>query len=408
MRCLHPISKPILPYGGDVCILGSTGSIGVATLEVIKQIKDRDFRIKSLICGYNKELLVKQALEFKPSYVACADENAYKFLKEHLLHTKIYIGAEGILKVCEQHYDYVMSAIVGMAGLLPTITAAQQGTVIALANKECVVIGGDAFINEIDKRGAVLFPVDSEHSALYHLKSTKNRIDKYIITASGGPFRDKNIDDFKNITVQEALKHPNWTMGSKISIDSATMANKGLELIEAKILFNLKNTQIDAVIHRQSIVHGMISLCDGALKLYASNPDMKIAIGASLNYGSLNQYSYIDKIDFSRPFSWDFEPIDYLKYPCFALAKQAIDSHFLLPTVFNAANDIAVHAFLNQQISFCDIGLIIENVLKQFKSSILNNNTCNQQLDNYIKIYAQAEASAIEQVETLKNNVKVY
>ncbi|MFT6072859.1 MAG: 1-deoxy-D-xylulose-5-phosphate reductoisomerase [Alphaproteobacteria bacterium] len=408
MRVLHPISKPILPHGGDVCILGSTGSIGVSTLEVIDAIKDRDFRIKSLVCGYNVDLLIKQALKYNPSYVACADKNAYQTLKNALPNIKIYVGDEGILEVCNQQYHYVMSAIVGKAGLKPTITAAKQGTVIALANKECVVVGGNAFMDEIEKRGAVLFPVDSEHSALYHLKSTKNRISKYIITASGGPFRDKSPDFLSTVTVQDALKHPNWSMGAKISVDSATMANKGLELIEAKTLFGLKSTQIDAVIHRQSIVHGMVVLTDGAVKLYACEPDMKIAIGASLNYGSFNHYCFVKHIDFNQSFSWDFEPINLQKYPCFRLAKETIDSHFLLPTVFNAANEVAVAAFLNRKIAFNDIAIIIEKVLNYFKIKDLDKNTCNTSLDTYIKLHDYAEIVSYDIVETLYRTKKVH
>jgi len=400
MRFLHPISKPILPNGGDVCILGSTGSIGVATLEVIEKISDRDFRIKSLVAGYNIDLLIKQAEHFKPSYVACADTNAYARLKEALPHTKIHVGTEGILEVCDQHYHYVMSAIVGQAGLQPTLAAAKQDTIIALANKECVVVGGDAFMLEVEKRGAVLFPVDSEHSALYHLKSTKNRIDRYFLTASGGPFRDKSHDFIQTATIQDALLHPNWQMGQKISIDSATMANKGLELIEAKILFGLKPDQIDAVIHHQSIVHAMVCLTDGAIKLYASQPDMKLAIGASLNYGSFSTQNYIEKIDFSKACSWDFKPICKQKYPCFQLAKQAMQGHFLMPSIFNAANEVAVSSFLLGQIRFIDIANIIENTMHKFNIENFAENACKKTLNTYIEVHNNAELYAKEFIKS--------
>lgn len=406
MRILHPIASPIMPDGGDVCILGSTGSVGVSTLQVLDKITDRPFRIKSLVCGYNVDLLIDQALRYKPSYVACADDTAYKKLKEALPHCKIFVGEAGILEVCDKRADYVMSAIVGKAGLLPTITAAKEGTVIALANKECVVVGGLAFISEIHKKGAFIFPVDSEHSALYHLKSTSNRIEKYIITASGGPFLDKSVEFLKNVTVKDALKHPNWDMGAKISVDSATMANKGLELIEAKILFSLKDTQIDAVIHKQSIVHGIVTFADGAIELYASQPDMQIPIAASLNYGAFNHYKFAEPIDFSSGFSWSFEPIDMQKFPCFALAKRAMCGHFLLPTVFNAVNEVAVKAFLNQEISFNDIAILIEEAINHFESKKINDNLDNKNLNCYLDVHDDVESLSRDLVASLNNNKK--
>ncbi len=395
-----------MPDGGDVCILGSTGSVGTATLRVIDKITDRPFRVKSLVCGHNVDLLIEQALRYKPSYVACFDDTAYIKLKEALPHIKIFVGEAGVLEVCDKKADYVMSAIVGKAGLLPTITAAKEGTVVALANKECVVVGGQAFMRELHKRGAFIFPVDSEHSALYHLKSTRNRIEKYLITASGGPFLEKSVDFLKNVTVQEALKHPNWRMGAKISIDSATMANKGLELIEAKILFGLKDTQIDAVIHKQSIVHGIVTFADGAIKLYASQPDMHIPIAASLNYGAFNHYNFADTIDFSKAFSWDFSPIDMVKFPCFALAKRAMSGHFLLPTVFNAVNEIAVRAFLNQEICFNDIAILIEKVINHFEGVKIDENFDKNSLKCYLNAHDKAEAFSYDLVASLDKNKK--
>lgn len=404
MTILHPISKPVMPYGGDVAILGSTGSIGVATLDVLRQISDRPFRVKSLVCGHNTELLIRQALEFKPQYVACAHQDAYQTLKDALPDCQIYVGQDGILEVCAKGADYVMSAIVGQAGLLPTITAAKQDTVIALANKECIVVGGQAFLNEIEKKGAVIFPVDSEHSALYHLKSGIQKIDRYTITASGGPFLDRDIDDLKNVTISDALKHPNWDMGHKISIDSATMANKGLELIEAKILFDLKDTQIDAVIHRQSIIHGLVSYKDGAVKLYASRPDMHLAIGASLNYGAFNAYCFAKPIDFThQAFSWDFEPINTQKFPCFELAKRAMSGHFLLPAIFNAANEVAVEAFLKQKIMFIDIAIIIKKVIDYIEPSIAQEKTDIKNLTHYLDIHKKAEQKAWDFVAEISN-----
>lgn len=402
MTTLHPTSKPVMPHGGDVAILGATGSIGIATLDVLSKITDRPFYIKSLVCGSNTDLIIKQAKKHKPKFVATADIDAYSKLKDALPHTKIYAGAEGILEVCDQGAEYVMSAIVGQAGLRPTITAAKDGSVIALANKECVVVGGHAFLHEIEKKGATIFPVDSEHSALYHLKYGIDKIDKYFITASGGPFIDHKSEDLRSVSVQDALRHPNWDMGQKISIDSATMANKGLELIEAKILFGLKDTQIDAVIHKQSVIHGLVTYKDGAVKLYASKPDMKLAIGASLNYGALNGYSFIEPIDFtSQPFSWDFQPIDLRKYPCFALAKHALSGHFLLPAIFNAANEVAVQAFLDQKIAFIDIATIIGSVIEHCQDHDLLTQSDIKNLMHYINMHDTAEAMARDMVASL-------
>ena len=333
--------------------------------------------------------------------------NKFQTLKDALPHVKIHVGEQGILEVCDKKADYVMSAIVGQAGLRPTITAAQEGTVIALANKECVVVGGDAFLTEIHNRGAVIFPVDSEHSALYHLQSLSSRIENYLLTASGGPFRDKSIEFLKNVTPKQALKHPNWNMGAKISVDSATMANKGLELIEAKMLFSLKTNQIDAVIHKQSIVHGIVTFSDGSIKLYASNPDMQICIGASLNYGALNRYNFVRPIDFTQSFSWDFEPIDTNKFPCFLLAKRAMQGYKFLPAVFNAANEIAVSAFLKQEIHFNDIAIIIENVINYFDKCDFEKESHNLTLDFYIRIHEQAEALAYDYVKSLNYKNKV-
>ena len=328
MKALFPFSQEILLDGGNVAILGSTGSIGVNCLKVLDQLKlkKRPFKICSLVAGSNYKKLAEQAACYHPDSIALFDKEKYQDLKSELQNYqgKILCGEEGVLELASQKNDYVMSAIVGTAGLKPTLAAAQKDTIIALANKECLVTGGAIFLNEIAKNGAYLFPVDSEHSALYHLMAgqKENHISKYYITASGGPFRERALESFDSITPEQAVAHPNWSMGSKISVDSATMMNKGLELIEAAYLFGLSHDQLEAVIHPQSLVHGMLRNHQGELLLLASQPDMKIPIWSSLCYGSdVQMKQYFDPLD---PFHMSFSVIDEKRYPAFFLQNMLL------------------------------------------------------------------------------------
>lgn len=376
MSFLFPFSETILPGGGDVTILGSTGSIGVNCLAVLDQLKnkDREFRIKSLVAGTNFKKLAAQAEKYNPDAIALYDKKKYHALKDFLpnYNGEILCGEEGVLELASRKSDYVMSAIVGTAGLKPTLAAAQQGTVIGLANKECVVTGGSVFLHEIEKKGAFLFPVDSEHSALYHLMAGQkiSEIDKYYITASGGPFRTLPLEDFKNITIDQAVAHPNWSMGQKISVDSATMMNKGLELIEAAYLFDLHPNQIDALIHPQSLVHGMIRNHQGEMMMLASNPDMKIPIWSSLCYGTQTfMQRYFDPL---TSFQMGFSPIDAKRYPAFECAKSALQKGGFAPLILNAANEIAVEKFLNKKIEFIGISCFVSDVMDKVEDMIKN------------------------------------
>ncbi|MEM6603760.1 MAG: 1-deoxy-D-xylulose-5-phosphate reductoisomerase [Pseudomonadota bacterium] len=369
MRHLFPFSDVILPNGGDITILGSTGSIGVNCLNIIRKMESqkRHFHLKSLIAGTNYRLLAEQADMFRPDAIALYDDRHYLDLKKALsaFEGKILCGFEGVMELASQRSDYVMSAIVGTAGLQPTAASAQKGTIIALANKECVVSGGKAFLQHIAEAGAKIFPVDSEHHALFQLMSHMPRHDihKYYITASGGPFLNTPLEDFENITPQQAVAHPNWDMGAKISVDSATMMNKGLELIEAALLFDLDAEACDAVIHPQSLVHGMISNHQGEIHMLASHPDMQIPIWSSLNYGHATKMnSVFDPLD---PFHMSFMPIDKARYPAFFLAKDVLQRGGDAPAIMNAANEVAVERFLAKDITFTDISRLTAHVVEK-------------------------------------------
>ena len=372
---LFPFNKSILPMGGTITILGSTGSIGVNTLSVYDDLKEdsREFHIKTLTAGTNYKLLARQALRYRPEIIAIADKTLYPFLKEILsdFEGEILAGEEGVIAAASQRADYVMSAIVGTAGLRPTLAAAHKNTVIALANKECTVTAGAFFTSYIESKGAFLFPIDSEHNALYHLLAGMD-IQKGIkcyLTASGGPFRNMDIADFKYITPKDAIKNPNWTMGAKISVDSATMMNKGLELIEACVLFDLPFESYDAVIHPQSFAHAMITSPHGDMRIYASQPDMCVPIKTSFCYGHKvigTQYAHDVSYNAFNPlksFEMNFYPIDEIRYPCFKIAKEVLKQGQAMPTILNAANEVAVDGFLKEMICFDEIACVIRQVI---------------------------------------------
>lgn len=372
MTCLFPFDHAVLPEGGTITILGSTGSIGKNTLavfDILKEKSSRSFHIKSLCAHKDYKTLAQQACTYHPDYIALYDTHYYKDLKALLggYSGTILMGEEGVLELASQKSDYVMSSIVGVAGLKPTLCAAQKGTVIALANKECVVSGGALFLNEIRRKGAYLFPVDSEHNALYHLLShmPKEQIAHYYITASGGALRDLPLDQMDHVTKADVLKHPNWSMGAKISVDSATMFNKGLELIEACILFGLRPDQCDALLHPQSKVHAMISNTQGEMHFLASQPDMKIPIFSSLSFGNkdkMDQY-----FDVKNSFSLDFSQINSERYPLFDIAKKALQMGQGAPLMINAANEVAVEAFLQEKISYLNMQKLVKKIFENIQ-----------------------------------------
>ncbi len=346
-----------------VAILGSTGSIGTQALKVIKENPDY-FEVEVLTANNNIELLAQQVREFNPNTVVVANESKYNELAQLLenLPVKVYAGTEAIAQIVEMDtIDIVLTAMVGYAGLIPTIHAIRAGKSIALANKETLVVAGELVQKLAFHHKVSIYPVDSEHSAIFQclIGEGQNAIEKIILTASGGPFRGKDIEFLKTATKENALKHPNWEMGAKITIDSATMMNKGLEAIEARWLFGLNPNQIEIVVHPQSIIHSAVQFEDGSMKAQMGLPDMKLPILYALSFPKRI------KTDFPRFSFWDypeltFEKPDLKNFRNLGLAFEAMDKCGNMPCILNAANEIAVNAFLKDKIGFCEITDIIE------------------------------------------------
>lgn len=352
----------------QLSILGSTGSIGVSTLDVVRQHPER-FRVVALSAGRNMEVLASQVSEFKPSIVSVLDEVSAKSLSEKTggIRCEILTGEDGALRVAQlSDSDTVVSAMVGAVGLKPTYAAICSGKTVALANKETLVMAGQCMTDAVKKHGATLLPIDSEHSAILQCKQgqPRNRLQRIILTASGGPFRSRPGETFSHITRAEALRHPNWSMGPKITIDSATMMNKGLELIEAMWLFDLKPSQIDIVIHPQSIIHSMVEYCDGAVMAQLGVPDMRGPIAYALSYPD-RITGGIPRVDFTTLTQLTFEMPDPEKFPALRIARQAAQAGGTAPAVMNAANEVAVAAFLEDRISFVRIPQVIEETLQR-------------------------------------------
>lgn len=355
-----------------IAILGSTGSIGRNALNVISKFPDR-FKITGLTAGKNIALLIDQINSFHPEVVAVSDEETYGALKSAMSDrhrsTKVLHGVEGICSVAAMpEADIVISAIVGSAGLLPTISAIRAGKAIALANKETLVMAGDIVMSEVKKSGVSLLPVDSEHSAIFQCMNgcPINSIRRLILTASGGPFIGKTLKELGDVRPEDALKHPNWSMGRKISIDSATLMNKGLEVIEAHHLFEMPADRIDVLVHPQSIVHSIVEFKDGSCTAQLSNPDMKGPIAYAL--------SWPERLpEVMKPLEWEklsgltFHKPDNKTFPSLALAYSALDAGGTMPAVLNASNETAVNAFLDRVIGFTDIPVIIKKVLDSHK-----------------------------------------
>ena len=348
----------------QLAILGSTGSIGTQALEVIRAYPDR-FEVYALTANNQVDLLIKQAREFLPEAVIIGNKDLYPQLKEALedLPIKVYAGMDAITQIVESEpIDMVLAAMVGYAGLLPTMRAIQAGKAIALANKETMVVAGE-IINELALKHRVpIFPVDSEHSAIFQCIEMYNPIEKVILTASGGPFRKTALRDLANVTKKEALKHPNWDMGAKITIDSASMMNKGFEVIEAKWLFNLKPEQIEVVVHPQSIIHSMVQFQDGSIKAQLGLPDMKLPIQYAFSYPDRLQTDY-PRVDFRQYASLTFEEPDLKRFRNLQLAYKALAKGGSMPCALNAANEIAVDAFLKDRIGFLEMSDLIEKTM---------------------------------------------
>jgi 1-deoxy-D-xylulose-5-phosphate reductoisomerase len=346
-----------------VAILGSTGSIGTQTLEVLEKHLDR-FTVEVLTAGRNAKLLKEQALKFKPNAVVIADESQYEELKDALwdLGVKVYLGEEALCQVVEMaEVDIVLTALVGFSGLKPTIAAINAGKHIALANKETLVVAGELVTKLANEKGVNIYPVDSEHSAIFQCLAGEfhNPIEKIYLTASGGPFRGKKADELKNVKKEQALKHPNWEMGAKITIDSASLMNKGLEVIEAKWLFNLKNEQIDVIVHPESIIHSIVQFEDGSMKAQMGLPDMKLPIQYALGYPERLKSDF-PRFSFKDFRTLNFEDPDLVTFKNLALAFRALEKGGSMPCVLNAANEIAVAAFLKDEIGFLEMSDLVE------------------------------------------------
>ncbi len=349
-----------------IAILGSTGSIGVSTLEVVAAFPER-YRVVSLTAGSNIALLKQQIRQFRPEVVALANESVVQQLRDELSDDcpEILTGVDGLVS-CATHpaADMVVSAIVGAAGLVPTMAAVRAGKDIALANKEILVAAGELFMDEVARRGVRLIPVDSEHSAIFQSLAGQRGQDvrRLILTASGGPFRNNSLADLQSVRLADALAHPNWEMGQKITIDSATMMNKGLEVIEARWLFNLPAEQIAVHIHPQSIVHSLVEYCDGAVLAQLGIPDMKTPIAYALSWPERLPLKQ-KPLDLCRCADLSFSEPDIQRFACLGLAYQALGIGGTCPAVMNAANEIAVAAFLEEKISFLQIPEIITRVM---------------------------------------------
>ena len=367
-----------------VAILGSTGSIGTQALEVIDEQLDL-FEVEILTVNKNADLLIQQAKKYKPNSVVIVDESQYKKVKDALWDDgiSVYAGSEALEQVVEfKEVDIVLTALVGYAGLKPTIAAINAGKTIALANKETLVVAGELITKLAKEKGVHIYPVDSEHSAIFQCLAGEhmNPIEKIVLTASGGPFKGENIDTLAKVTKTQALKHPNWDMGAKITIDSASLMNKGLEVIEAKWLFDLKPKQIDVIVHPQSIIHSLVQFEDGSMKAQMGLPDMKLPIQYAMGYprrlkNNFTRFNFLDHPELT------FEAPDTKTFRNLALAFEAMNTGGNAPCILNASNEVAVDAFLNDKIGFLQMSDVIEecmqsvNIIKTPKlSDYVNSN----------------------------------
>ena len=350
-----------------VTILGSTGSVGCNTIDLIDRNRGR-FEVAAITAGSNVSLLAEQALRLRPRFVALAEPAGYADLKRALSGSGIAVGAgpNALVEAAEHPADWIMAAIVGAAGLAPTLAAIRGGGIIAFANKECLVCAGPLMMREVVKSGATLLPVDSEHNAIFQVFDFERReaIEELILTASGGPFRSLSHDAMRDVTPSEATNHPNWDMGDKISIDSATMMNKGLEIIEAHHLFGIPEDRISVLVHPQSIVHSMVRYVDGSILAQLGQPDMRTPIAYALAWPE-RMAAPVKRLDLATMSTLNFEAPDSRRFPALRLAREALRAGGTIPTALNAANEEAVAGFLNNRIGFLDIARLVEHILSE-------------------------------------------
>ena len=356
-----------------ITVLGATGSIGVSTLDVLSRYPDK-YHVFALTAYKQVDKLFEQCCAFNPQFAVMVDEDAANQLAEKLrlsdCSTEVLAGATALESVASsEDTDYVMAAIVGAAGLLPSLAAANAGKRVMLANKEALVMSGQLFMDAVKNSGAELLPIDSEHNAIYQSMPAigKEGVKRILLTGSGGPFRQRAIDTLSSVTPEEAVAHPNWSMGKKISIDSATMMNKGLEVVEACWLFDMPSTQVQVVVHPQSTIHSMVSYVDGSVIAQLGNPDMRTPIAYSLAYPE-RMDAGVNELDLFDVARLDFEPPNFDRFPCLKFAYDAHEMGGYASIALNAANEIAVDSFLNKHINFTEIPQLIENVLEQSPS----------------------------------------
>lgn len=390
----------------NITILGSTGSIGVSTLDIISRHPD-EFSVFALTCQNKVEKLLEQCQQFQPKHVVILDEVAAQKFRAQMsiykIKCEVHVGAEALIEVAKDNeVDYVMAAIVGAAGLLPTLAAARAGKRVLLANKEALVVTGQLFMDAVAESGAELLPIDSEHNALYQslpfAPLDKSLIDmgvnRLILTASGGPFRNFTREQLQNVTPAQAVAHPNWKMGAKISVDSATMMNKGLEVIEARWLFNAPINQIDVVIHPQSVIHSMVEYKDGSVMAELGVPDMRTPIAYGLAWPK-RITAGVKQLNLLEVGKLEFYPVDFNQFPCMKLAYDALAAGGTATVILNAANEVAVAAFLEDRIKFVQIAAVVADCLDAVPIQPANNLETILTVDNETRIVARTVIDAL-------------
>jgi len=387
----EPLNKPaVLPR--TLTLLGSTGSIGLSTLDLVARNPEA-YDVVALTAQSNVALLAAQARQFRPSVVAIGDASKYQEMKDALSGTNIAVlaGPQGLIEAASLTSDWVMAGIVGSAGLWPTLAAVRRGATVALANKECLVCAGELFTKDVAKSGATLLPVDSEHNAIFQVFDFEHaeRVEKIILTASGGPFRTFTREQMAQVTPAQAVKHPNWSMGAKISVDSATLMNKGLEAIEAYHLFPVSVHQIEVLVHPQSVIHSMVQYVDGSVLAQLGSPDMRTPIAHTLAWPD-RMDTPVNRLDLGQVGRLDFEQADLDRFPALRLAREALQSGGAAPTILNAANEVAVEGFLQERAAFLEIPRIVEKVLERMGAMPLRGWDDLEQIDSQARSLASA------------------
>ena len=387
---ISPIKTLLDQAPKRVTVLGSTGSVGANTIDLIERNRN-SYEVEALTANRNVTVLANQAIKLDARMAVVADPDCYLELKSALSGTGIEAaaGPDALVDAAERPSDWVMAAIVGSAGLRPTLAAVRRGITVGLANKECLVSAGEFFVNEVREHGAELLPVDSEHSAIYQVLDfdQADKIRRIILTASGGPFREFTAEQMATVTPEQAVAHPNWDMGAKISVDSATMMNKGLELIEAYHLFPVEKSEIDILVHPQSVIHSMVDYIDGSVLAQLGTPDMRTPIAYALAWPNRME-APAPKLLLEDIRTLTFEPPDAVRFPALRLAREALQAGNSAPTVLNAANEVAVERFLNKEIAYLDIAKIVDQTLEGLDNKAISN------LDDIAEVDLTARAFA--------------